>query len=189
MREGALKEPPGGEIVVGMGDCQVAGFPAASLATYALGSCLAVIAFDWKERRGGMLHVMLPDSSMDTARASTNPFLFVDTGVTELFSRLEKLGSPRKRLRCCVTGGASMMTGPSHFEIGKRNLLALKRTFWRLGVFIDREDVGGVESRSVRLDLATGRIDLRKGMGSGTILMPAAINLMGRTSKDAGIDR
>jgi len=181
------------DIVVGMGDCRVAEFGAAqaarSLSTYALGSCIAVVVYDWKSKTGGLLHVMQPDSSIDRTRAGTNPFVYVDTGVPELFRRFQELGSTRQRLRCCVAGGASMMADSSHFQIGKRNYLALKKTFWKLGMFIDQEDVGGSESRSVRLDLETGRVDLRMGTGLGKILSPAGINLIARNGSDANTPR
>jgi chemotaxis protein CheD len=180
----------GAEIIVGVGDCRVAGFETggpALLATYALGSCIAVVAYDWKTRVGGLLHVMLPDSSIDTARAGLNPFVYVDTGVPELFRLIQELGAARQRIRCCLAGGAAMMADSAHFEIGKRNYLALKKSFWKLGVFIDREDVGGSESRSVRLDLETGRIDLKKGSGQGTVLAPAAVHLIGRNLPDERI--
>jgi chemotaxis protein CheD len=164
-------------VVVGIADCRIARAPAAALATYALGSCIALVAWDWKLKLGGLLHIMLPDSAIDTAKATANPHLYVDTGVPALFRQLTDNGSSRKQLRWCLAGGACMMADSSHFEIGKRNQLAMKKVLWRLGVFIDREDLGGTESRSVRLDLETGQVDLRKGVAKEQILMQAAINL------------
>lgn len=180
---------PGPEVVVGVGDCRIASFPVAFLSTYALGSCIAVIVYDWKSRTGGLLHVMLPDSSIDRSPAGLSPFVYVDTGVAELFRRLGAMGCGKHNVRCCIAGGASMMADSSHFEIGKRNYLALKKAFWRHGILVDREDVGGTESRSVRLDLETGRIDLRKGGGRERIFMPAGIDLMGRIANDSRADR
>ena len=163
-------------IVVGIGECRIASPPALTVATYALGSCVAVVAWDRKLKTGGLLHAMLPDSSIDPVKAKANPGIFVDTGVPTLLRDLLELGCAKKQLRWCLAGGANMMAGSSHFEIGKRNYLALKKIFWRLGMFIDQEDMGGTESRSVRLDLQTGRIDLRKAAGPEQILVPAALN-------------
>lgn len=163
-------------IVVGIGECRIASPPALTVATYALGSCVAVVAWDRKLKTGGLLHAMLPDSSIDPVKAKANPGIFVDTGVPTLLRDLLELGCTKKQLRWCLAGGANMMAGSSHFEIGKRNYLALKKIFWRLGMFIDQEDMGGTESRSVRLDLQTGRIDLRKAAGPEQILVPAALN-------------
>jgi len=169
------------EIIVGMGDCQIAGAEGAGaasvLSTYALGPCIAVIVYDWKNKIGGMLHVMLPDSSIDRARAAKNPFVYVDTGVPELFRRMKEAGCSQKLMRCSIAGGARMIADSTHFEIGRRNYLALRKSLQRLGVVVDREDVGGSESRSVRLDLESGRVDLRRGAGEGKILAPAAIEL------------
>jgi len=176
---------PGTEIVVGVGDCRIAAAPAVSIATYALGSCVAIVAWDWRVKVGGLLHAMLPDSSIDSKRAATDPACFVDTGITELLRRIEEKGGSPRRVRCCVAGGASMIVDPAMFEIGKRNCLAVKKAFWKLGLFIDQEDVGGFETRSLRLDLETGRIDMKKGAGPGRVFVPAGINLLGRRENDA----
>ena len=176
-------------IVVGIGESRVASPPALSVATYALGSCVAVVAWDWRLRTGGLLHAMLPDSSIDPVKAKANPSLFVDTGVPAFLRDLLDLGCTTKRLRWCLAGGANMMANSSHFEIGKRNYLALKKVFWRLGVFVDQEDMGGTESRSVRLDLQTGQIDLRKAAGREQILVPAALNRILRSPDHADTTR
>lgn len=176
-------------IIVGIGECRIACPPAVSVATYALGSCVAVVAWDWKLRVGGLLHAMLPDSAIDPVKARTHPSVFVDTGVPALLRSLIERGSSKKQLRWCLIGGANMMADSSHFEIGKRNSLALKKVFWRLGVFIDQEDLGGTESRSVRLDLQTGRIDLRRSAGREQILVPAMLNGFGRGPLNADTNR
>jgi chemotaxis protein CheD len=180
---------PGSEIVVGVGDCRIAAAPAASIATYALGSCVAIVAWDWRVKVGGLLHAMLPDSSIDRKRAVSDPACFVDTGMTELLRGIEEKGGSRRRVRCCVAGGASMIVDPAMFEIGKRNCLAVKKAFWKPGLFIDQEDVGGFETRSLRLDLGTGRIDMKKGAGPGRVFVPAGINVFGKGENDASLAR
>lgn len=181
--------PRGGEIVVGLGDCRIASVPECALSTYALGSCLAVIVYDWRLRTGGLLHVMLPDSAIDRARAENNPWMYVDTGVPLLFRGLEERGSSKNRVRCCIAGGASMTAGSAHFEIGKRNYVALKKALARVGVFADREDVGGTESRSVRLDLHTGQIELKRGSERERVFVPPRVDLRMRVSPRPGNNR
>ncbi len=176
----------GTEIVVGVGDCRVATPPTGYIATYALGSCVAIVAYDWKAKVGGLLHAMLPDSAIDRTRGGGDPFLYVDTGIPELFRRLESKGASKRRTKCCVAGGASMFADPARFETGRRNYLAVKKTFWRLGFFIDREDIGGSETRTLRLDLETGQINLRKGAGPGRIFVPAAFSLAIRSGESEG---
>jgi chemotaxis protein CheD len=172
------------EVVVGVGDCRTAVWPVSALTTYALGSCIAVVAWDWKLRLGELLHVMLPGSAIDrtASGAAGNPFLYVDTGVPELLRRLEVGGASKSRLRCCMAGGPNMMADSASFEIGKRNRMPIKKAFWRAGIFVDNEDVGGNESHSVRLDLGTGQGDLRKGTAPGRVLAPGRIQVFAEGS-------
>jgi chemotaxis protein CheD len=51
------------------------------------------------------------------------------------------------------------------FNIGKRNYLALRKILWKAGVLVQAEDVGGNDSRTVRLEVGSGRFWLR-GPGS-----------------------
>jgi chemotaxis protein CheD len=164
-------DTPQPEVVVGVGDFRLAGAPSRFLATYGLGSCVAVLFYDWRKLSGAMLHVMMPDSAVAPDKAITQPFAYVDTAIPRMFRALTEYGISSKRTRCCVAGGAAMIASPAHFEIGKRNVLAIKKALWKEGVFIDREEVGGNESRSIRLDLKTGAVTMRKGGALETVLM------------------
>ena len=52
------------QIVVGVGDGGVSRNPDSTIVTYALGSCVAVILYDPVAKVAGMLHYMLPESSI-----------------------------------------------------------------------------------------------------------------------------
>jgi len=56
-------------VVVGVGDMGVSNNPQITLSTYALGSCVAVVAYDPVAKAGGLLHLMLPDSTISPAKA------------------------------------------------------------------------------------------------------------------------
>jgi chemotaxis protein CheD len=63
-----------------------------------------------------------------------------------------------------VAGGArqSDREDEDSFQIGKRNLLALRKLLWRNNVLVRAEDVGGARvSRTVYLDAATGALRVR----------------------------
>src|ERR1035438_3159463 len=64
---------PVDEIVVGIADCRVGDVPGQILATYALGSCIGLSVYDPTVVVGGLLHFMLPDSTIDSARGRENP--------------------------------------------------------------------------------------------------------------------
>lgn len=134
-----------------------------TLITYALGSCLGIVAYDPVAKVGGMLHVMLPLSSVNPAKAKDNPFMFVDTGVPELFRACYKAGAVKQRLIVKVAGGASTQQKDSEdqFQIGKRNFLMLRKLLWKNNVLIESFDVGDKHSRTMSLDIETGDVTLK----------------------------
>ncbi|HEY0777161.1 MAG TPA: chemotaxis protein CheD [Gemmatirosa sp.] len=153
-----------GLLVVGIGDVRVTDVPEARLVTYALGSCLGVAIHDPVARVGGLLHVMLPDSAIDPVKAAQAPALFVDTGVPLLFRESYRLGARKERLVVRVVGGshAAAREADDRFQIGRRNVSALRRILARNGVPVTAEDVGGCQrSRTVTLDVATGALTVR----------------------------
>lgn len=150
-------------LVVGIGDCLVCDDPEAVLVTYALGSCIAVVIHDPVAKVGGMLHYMLPESSLDENKARDRPYMFADTGIPLLFQSAYRLGAVKTRLEVAVLGGAQVMDTGGTFNIGKRNHLALRKIFWKAGVLVRHEEVGGTLSRTVRLEIASGRVVLRHG--------------------------
>jgi chemotaxis protein CheD len=108
--------------------------------------------------------------------------------VPALFRALSETGCSRAHLRWCLVGGAAMMAGSAQFEIGKRNHLAMRKVLWKLGVFVEKEDVGGSESRSVWLDVATGQTSVRKGIQAEQVLLPA-LNYLQRNPENASTYR
>ncbi|MCC6262663.1 MAG: chemotaxis protein CheD [Bryobacterales bacterium] len=161
-------------LTVGVGDCKVSGGAEAVLATYALGSCIAVAIHDPVAGVGGLLHYMLPESTLNPDKARESPYMFADTGIPRLFHAAYQLGAEKRRLVVRVAGGAQVMDENGVFNIGKRNHLALRKILWKAGVIVHAEDVGGSTSRTVRLEVATGRFFIRgPGMPDREMLVPA----------------
>ena len=107
-------------VVVGIGDCQVSKDANSVLVTYALGSCIGVMIHDPVTGVGGLLHFMLPESSLDPSKAERNPYMFADTGIPMLFRSAYQLGADKKRLVVTVAGGAQMMDTQGTFNLSGR---------------------------------------------------------------------
>src|SRR5580692_6617224 len=73
------------EITVGLADCRISNDPASVLVTHALGSCVAVAIHDPVAGVAGLLHLMLPESALDPAKAAVRPYQFADTGIPLMF--------------------------------------------------------------------------------------------------------
>lgn len=127
------------------------------LISYSLGSCLGLAIYDPETRIGGMLHAMLPLSSLYAGRAVDNAAMFVDSGALELFKQLMDMGLSRNRAVVKIAGCAQILGNSEHFRIGERNLAVIRRILWKNGILLKSADVGGSLTRSIRLDLATGR--------------------------------
>ena len=152
---------PAADRVVGMADLKVSAQAGDRIITYALGSCLGVVVYDAVAGVGGMLHVMMPESQIDTAKATANPYMFVDTGIPQLFKQCYALGAKKERMEVRVAGGAYQGEDESadRFQIGKRNFIALRKLLWKNGVMIKASDVGGVQrSRTLSLAMRTGEV-------------------------------
>jgi chemotaxis protein CheD len=152
-------------ITVGIADCQVSKDPDAMLVTHALGSCIAVVVHDAQVGVGGLLHLMLPESSIDPQKAKNQPFMFADTGVPELFHRAYALGAEKKRMSVRLIGGAQVTDPNGIFNIGKRNHMACRKLLWMAGVGVHGEVVGGAVSRTVRLMVGSGQVLWSTGAG------------------------
>ena len=154
-----------GMIVVGVADCQISNGRDDVLVTYALGSCIAVAIHDPVAGVGGMLHFMLPESGIDRSKAEKNPYMFADTGIPLLFRRAYERGADKRRLVVRAAGAARVMDAQDVFKIGQRNYLAMRKILWKAGVLVQAEDVGGSTSRTLRMEVGSGRVWLR---GAGT---------------------
>ncbi len=138
--------------------------------TYALGSCLGITAYDPVAKVGGLLHVMLPLSSIDPDKASQRPYMFVDTGLPRLFLESYQRGAQKNRIIVKVAGGANLQhTQNDQFQIGKRNFIILRKMLWKNGVLLKAQDVGGCSSRTMSLNIASGEVSVRSNGVSKTL--------------------
>lgn len=152
-------------LVVDIGDLKVSREPDAMIVTYGLGSCIAVIAYDPIRKIGGMLHYMLPVSTVALDKAKKKPAMFGDTGIPLLFESLYELGTNKQDLIVRVAGGASLNDDRGIFNIGPRNYAILQKLFAKNNVHVSAEDVGGKRSRTARLWLNNGRVTIRSENG------------------------
>jgi len=153
-------------LIVGISDCKVSNDPEALLMTYALGSCIAVAAHDPVANVAGLLHFMLPESSLDEAKARANPCMFADTGIPVLLKTIGERGGMQRRMVVRIVGGAQILSGHELFQIGRRNYLAARKLLWKAGILVAAEAVGGEVSRTVRMEVGTGRTWVKEGAGA-----------------------
>jgi chemotaxis protein CheD len=154
-------------VVVGVGDCCVTSDPENVLITYALGSCVGLAVYDPVAHVGGLLHFMLPCAPPGSAQSGKSPWTYADSGIPMLFREAYEHGAKKSRLRVRAAGGAQIMDESGIFNIGQRNCVALRKILWKAGVMLAAEDMGGSQARTMRLEIASGRVLLRSPRDPG----------------------
>lgn len=143
-------------IRVGMADYKVGRSPS-TIISYGLGSCIGISLYDPQAKVGGLLHIMLPDSTQ--ARPSDNPAKFADTGLPLMLKDVLALGAAKNRLVAKMAGGAQMFAFANATDImrvGARNATAAKAMLEKLDIRLIAEDTGGTYGRTVSIDLQNG---------------------------------
>lgn len=91
--------------------------------------------------------------------------MFADTGIPTLFKACYSLGAEKRRIIVKAAGGASILDDTNFFRIGQKNIMAMRKIFWKNNVMIASEDTGANHNRTVRLDMATGKTFVRTSGG------------------------
>ncbi|HOV80824.1 MAG TPA: chemotaxis protein CheD [Bacillota bacterium] len=162
VRGDAVGRPaPVNEIQVGIAELKVTGQPN-RLITLGLGSCVGVSLYDPATKVGGLLHIMLPDSTQFNSIAK--PAKFADLGIPLLVQEIKKYGGRVNGLQAKLAGGAQMFTGLSDklvLNIGERNINMARQTLKKIGIKIVAEEVGGNKGRTMILDTISGLVTIR----------------------------
>lgn len=154
-------------MVVGISDMAVTNSPNVILSTYALGSCVGVLAFSKRSKAVGLLHAMLP-----VMRPSSDPKalnMFVNTGMNAMLGELSSMGVAGSQVCVALLGGASVNSASNFFRIGEENVLAVKEFCRAKNIRIAYEDSGGKVNRTVHFTVGTGVLEVKKPQDLNTI--------------------
>ena len=148
-------------IDVAIGAMRVSQNPAAVIAAYGVGSCVAVCMYDPGVPLGGMAHVFLPTAGKnDTGHDAGGRY--ADKAVPLLMRRMLRRGASKDRLVCKIAGGAHIVAAQSSEgkNIGAQNLEVVNRTLEELDLPPVAQDVAGEHSRTVKLFVKTGALEV-----------------------------
>lgn len=149
------------KLVVSVGDMIVSGDDNDRIITYALGSCIGVTIYDPIARVGGILHAMLPDSSISKDIENMNIYKYVNTGIPALFKEAYKLGAKKNRIKLKMAGCSQILDDSNFFNIGKRNYAAARKLLWKNNMMIDNEYCDKSESITLMLDIKNGEVIMK----------------------------
>jgi chemotaxis protein CheD len=146
---------------IGIGDVAISDRKDDIIKTMALGSCVGVVLYDPKLKIAAMGHIALPDSKVRSGGAVDKAGRYADTGIPLLVKAVQRKGSKGGRsLVVKIAGGAQINDPNDTFNIGKRNVLAVKKILWKCSLFLNAEDTGGTIGRTMEGGVDTGEITL-----------------------------
>ncbi len=137
--------------------------PPHTIRTSGLGSCVGVILYDESKQIAGLIHVMLPDSTLGRATA-LNVAKFADTGIEALIDLLKVEGVQPFKLKAKIAGGAQMFKFASDkdsMRIGPRNVEAVKEQLRKNRIPLIAEDTGGNSGRTIEFDPVSSKLNIR----------------------------
>ncbi|MCL2633500.1 MAG: chemotaxis protein CheD [Oscillospiraceae bacterium] len=148
-------------VSVGISDWKISK-PPDILVTYALGSCVGICLYDKVRKIGGLSHIMLPDSTTSGAGQVINRMKFADTAIPDMYKKMLSMGSTQNSITAKIAGGALMFNITSdRFNIGDRNVAAVKAALQTLKIPIMAHDTGLNYGRTVFFDPNDGSVKVK----------------------------
>jgi chemotaxis protein CheD len=145
------------EIVIGLGEYAISNKPEDYIKTYALSSCVAITTYCREKKALGMVHIVLPNSTINPNLSIEKPCYFADTAVPFLIQETCKLAYCSKDdLIIGIFGGAKPIRRKDIFNIGDRNVEEAIFQLNKLGIKANHIDTSGAHSRTLMMDVSSG---------------------------------
>jgi len=167
----SAKNTPKSKIIVPIGDLLVSDNQAEVLTTYGLGSCVGVVIYDPQAEVSGLLHTMLPDSTLSPEKSRKRPAVFADTGMEALLKEFERKGGSIDRSSILLAGGGETLGENNYFNIGRKNCDVIKGFLKETGLEIAFEDVGGNNNRTLDIKTKNGEVTIKTASDTKTFKM------------------
>ena len=136
------------------------------LRSLAIGSCIAVAAYDAEARVGALAHIMLPGKAPEDCPEKTR---YAEDAIAEMIGLMVHGGSDESGIEVCLVGAGNVLQKEDD-TICLANTRSTVRIFEERNIPIRATALGGTERRSIFLDIGTGRVTFRKGEGQKEVL-------------------
>jgi chemotaxis protein CheD len=129
------------------------------LRSVAIGSCIAIAAYDGGRRIGAMAHVMLPGRAPENAEEKTK---YAVDGIEEMIARMEGAGAGRDDIEVCLVGAGNVLRKKDD-TICKENIESTAKVFQAERIAVRGTVLGGTKRKGVFLDVCAGRVSCTEG--------------------------
>jgi chemotaxis protein CheD len=144
--------------IVGIGEMIVSNNIEDIIKTFALASCVGVVAYSRIRKVGGMIHIALPKPA-NNIDATGRYCYYASTGIPRLIEQMCKhYGCLKGELAISLYGGADSIRNNDIFNVGKKNLESVRKILQEMNLKFDDTETGKNVSRTIELDICTGRV-------------------------------
>jgi chemotaxis protein CheD len=140
------------------------------LKSSAIGSCIAVVAYDAIKKTGAMAHIMLPGPA-PAGKKGAEKTKYAVNAIDAIVSKMAQLGSTGADIKVAVVGGANVLQKVDD-TICESNIKSTIEHLKKKHLEIVGEATGGTGRRNVWLDIDEGIIYYTEGDGGKKQLWP-----------------
>ncbi|MBN1764079.1 MAG: chemotaxis protein CheD [Sedimentisphaerales bacterium] len=127
----------------------------------ALGSCVAVTAFDPENKIGAMAHVMLPGKAPD-GKGQHECNRYAANAIDTILLKMNRLGASIENIKVALVGGANVLKREND-SIFLDNIISVLDLLEKKQLKINAQVLGGTQRRSVTLDIDNATIYYTEG--------------------------
>lgn len=128
------------------------------LRSTAIGSCIVVAAYNFKNKIGAMAHIMLPGSAPEDTTEKTK---YAADAIDEMLNIMIDGQSQRGDIHVCLVGAANVLEREDD-TICKANIESTMRILKEKNIAVKATAIGGTEKRSVFMDIEKGCISYKE---------------------------
>jgi CheY-like chemotaxis protein/chemotaxis receptor (MCP) glutamine deamidase CheD len=140
-----------GQVAVRRGDVR--------LRSMAIGSCIAITAYDPKTKNAGLAHIMLPDSAPEKFHEKTK---YAFNGIDQMLRKMIESGSAIDDIEACLVGAGNVLQKEDD-TICKNNIKSVTAILSKKNIPVRASALGGQERKSAFLDARTGCVFFTQG--------------------------
>lgn len=133
------------------------------LQSKAIGSCLAIVAYDAVKNVGALAHIMLPGRS--PGKKTIEKTKYAADAIDAIVSKMSRLGSKKGDIEVALVGGGNVLNREDD-TICQANIESATQSLKEKNIPVRAQVVGGTVRRSVSLDVERGIIFYTEGNGS-----------------------
>jgi len=127
----------------------------------AIGSCVAIAAYDRERKTGALAHVMLPGRAPQGKEGEEKTKYAADA-IDLIIEEMGKYGSRKENIEVVLVGGGNVLNREDD-TICKENIESVEGLLNERGLKARAKSVGGTSRRSIYMDVEHGVVSYTKG--------------------------